>query len=64
MSPGKTVTVSVLQPGYLPWLGYFDLAALSDTFVVYDDVHSTSAAGGTGTGFSARQDPNGLPCRS
>lgn len=38
MSPGKTVTVSVLQPGYLPWLGYFDLAALSDTFVIYDDV--------------------------
>lgn len=31
-------TVGVLQPGYLPWLGYYDLAALSDVFVVYDDV--------------------------
>lgn len=27
-----------MQPNYLPWLGYFDLVALADTFVVYDDV--------------------------
>ncbi|HLG85850.1 MAG TPA: WbqC family protein [Alphaproteobacteria bacterium] len=28
----------VLQPGYLPWLGYFDQLARADLFVHYDDV--------------------------
>jgi len=28
----------VLQPGYIPWLGFFDQMAQSDTFVFYDDV--------------------------
>lgn len=28
----------VLQPGYLPWLGFFDQMRRSDTFVYYDDV--------------------------
>lgn len=32
------VTVSVLQPGYLPWLGFFDLIHRSNYFVYYDDV--------------------------
>lgn len=27
----------VLQPGYLPWLGYFDQVASADIFVHYDD---------------------------
>jgi len=31
-------TLAVLQPGYLPWLGFFDQLLRSDTFVVYDDV--------------------------
>lgn len=30
--------IVVLQPGYLPWLGFFDQMARSDAFVVYDDV--------------------------
>ena len=28
----------VLQPGYLPWLGYFDQVDRADIFVHYDDV--------------------------
>ena len=31
-------TVSVLQPGYIPWLGFFDQMQRVDVFVVYDDV--------------------------
>lgn len=33
---GKTVVV--LQPSYLPWLGFFDQMRRSDVFVYYDDV--------------------------
>jgi hypothetical protein len=32
------VTVVVLQPAYLPWLGFFDQLRRSDIFVYYDDV--------------------------
>lgn len=28
----------ILQPMYLPWIGYFGLIDLADTFVFYDDV--------------------------
>jgi hypothetical protein len=31
-------TLVVLQPGYLPWLGFFDQLLRSDIFVLYDDV--------------------------
>lgn len=31
-------TLVVLQPSYLPWLGYFDLMRRADVFVIYDDV--------------------------
>ena len=31
-------TVVVLQPGFLPWLGFFDQMFRSDIFVYYDDV--------------------------
>ncbi|MFQ5952896.1 MAG: WbqC family protein, partial [Candidatus Omnitrophota bacterium] len=30
--------VAIIQPGYLPWLGFFELMASSDIFIVYDDV--------------------------
>jgi hypothetical protein len=33
-------TPGFLQPGYLPWLGYFDLLQKADIFVHYDDVQS------------------------
>jgi hypothetical protein len=35
-------TVAVLQPGYLPWLGYFEQMYRADTFVLYDDVQYTT----------------------
>src|SRR5512139_694547 len=30
--------VVILQPGYLPWLGFFEQFYRSDLFVIYDDV--------------------------
>lgn len=38
MSVGEGRTLVVLQPGYLPWLGFFDQMRRSDIFVFYDDV--------------------------
>jgi hypothetical protein len=35
--------VVILQPSYIPWLGYFDLMARADTWVWYDDVDYTRA---------------------
>ena len=32
------MTIVVLQPGYLPWLGFFDQMRRADVFVYYDDV--------------------------
>ena len=34
--PGKVI--GILQPGYLPWLGFFEQLHASDIFVIYDDV--------------------------
>jgi hypothetical protein len=34
----RVKTAVILQPSYLPWLGYFAQMARSDVFVVYDDV--------------------------
>jgi WbqC-like protein len=31
-------TLVVLQPGYLPWLGFFDQMQQADVFIYYDDV--------------------------
>jgi hypothetical protein len=33
--------VAILQPGYLPWLGFFDQADSVDLFVLYDNVQYT-----------------------
>jgi hypothetical protein len=33
--------IVILQPGYLPWLGFFDLMSKADTFVIFDDVQYT-----------------------
>jgi hypothetical protein len=34
----RAKTVGILQPGYLPWLGFFEQMHHSDIFVLYDDV--------------------------
>jgi hypothetical protein len=34
----RETTLVVLQPGYLPWLGFFDQMRRADVFVYYDDV--------------------------
>jgi hypothetical protein len=31
-------TIAIMQPTYLPWLGYFELMKRSDIFVIYDCV--------------------------
>ena len=35
--PMEPVTFVVLQPGYLPWLVFFDKMRRSGVFVYYDD---------------------------
>lgn len=37
MTPGGKI-VGILQPGYLPWLGFFEQLYRSSVFVLYDDV--------------------------
>jgi len=34
-------SVAVLQSNYIPWKGYFDLIAATDTFVIYDQMQYT-----------------------
>ena len=33
--------VVILQPGFIPWLGFFSMLHLADRFVIYDDVQYT-----------------------
>lgn len=35
------MNVAIMQPYFLPYLGYFQLIALSDIFIIYDDVEYT-----------------------
>lgn len=37
----RTFKIAVLQPSYLPWLGFFDQMAQVDAFVFLDDVQYT-----------------------
>ncbi len=34
----KDIKAVIIQPSYLPWLGYFEQMYQSDIFVIYDDV--------------------------
>lgn len=33
--------IAIMQPSYIPWLGFFDLMKRVDKFVIYDDVQYT-----------------------
>lgn len=37
----EPMRVAILQPSYLPWLGFFDQMRRSDKFVLYDDAQFT-----------------------
>jgi hypothetical protein len=37
MSGGAATVAAIMQPTYLPWIGYFDLIDTADTFVFLDD---------------------------
>ena len=37
----KSMRLTILQPSYLPWLGFFEQMHRSDQFVLYDDVQFT-----------------------
>lgn len=36
--------VSIMQPGYIPWLGFFELMRRVDVFVIYNDVDYDSGS--------------------
>ena len=38
LSGEDKMQIGILQPGYLPWLGFFEQVYKSELFVVYDDV--------------------------
>ncbi len=40
-TPAVGGVLGVLQPVYLPWLGYFEQIAVTDHFVLLDDVQYT-----------------------
>lgn len=40
-SGSNPVRVAILQPSYLPWIGYFDQISLVDRFIYLDDVQFT-----------------------
>ncbi len=39
--PNKPMQIAILQPSFIPWLGYFDQIARTDAFVFLDDVQYT-----------------------
>jgi hypothetical protein len=41
MQSNSNKILSIMQPTYLPWLGYFNLIKTSDIFVIYDTVQLT-----------------------
>lgn len=50
-------TIGILQPGYLPWVGFFDQMARVDLFVYLDDVQFTKADWRTRNRILARNGP-------
>ncbi|MDD5746778.1 MAG: WbqC family protein [Candidatus Omnitrophica bacterium] len=40
--PEGSKRIAIMQPGYLPWLGFYELMHNCDLFVFLDDVHYTT----------------------
>jgi hypothetical protein len=66
--------MSIIQPCFVPWLGYFEQIALADVFVYLDDVQYTrqdwrnnnqlkSPVGAKGIYFSVNKAPRGTPIK-
>lgn len=52
--------VVILQPSYLPWLGYFDQMCKSNVFVLYDDVQYDKHGWRNRNRIKTRQGPQWL----
>lgn len=50
----------ILQPGYLPWIGFFDQMIWADLFVIYDDVQYTSRDWRSRNRIKTKQGPKWL----
>ena len=53
--------VCIMQPTYLPWIGYFDLIDQSDVFVVLDTVAFSRQSWQQRNRIATAQGPLSLP---
>ena len=54
------MNVSIMQPTFVPWLGYFDLMKSSDIFVLLDSVKISKQSWQTRNVFNLTNGPQWL----